>query len=58
MSLEDFLSRALAAHLFSGAESFVQFWYRLSWGTILRNYFEFGSVVQEEMLFKEKVYKR
>ena len=30
----------------------MQFWKRVSRGTILLNYFEFGSVVQEEMSFK------
>ena len=44
-----FLSRALAAPLFSGLEPFVQFWKVAS---ILRNYFEFGPMVQMEMLFK------
>ena len=31
---------ALATLLFSGAEPFVQFWYRALWGTILWNYFK------------------
>ena len=53
MSLKDisYLFGALAALLFCGAEPFVQDWYRVSRGPILRNNFEFGSVVQEEMSF-------
>ena len=42
--------------MFSGAEPFVQFWKRALWGACTRNYFEYGSVAQEEILFKEKVY--
>ena len=33
--------------LISGVEPFVKLWKSASWGTILWNYFEFGSVVQE-----------
>ena len=33
--LKDFLSGALAALLFSGAEPFLQFWNRASWGTFI-----------------------
>ena len=40
-----FLSRALAAPLFSGVEPLVQFWQKVSWATILWNYFEFGPLV-------------
>ena len=50
--IDIFLSRAQAALLFSGLEPFVQFWKTASCGTILRNYFEFGPMVQEEMPFK------
>ena len=46
-----FLSRALAASLFGGAEPFV-IWKRVSRGTILCNNFEFGPVVLE-MSFKD-----
>ena len=46
---------SLAAPLFGGAEPFVQFWYKASWGTILWNNFEFGPVVQE-MPFKDIYY--
>ena len=47
-----FLSRALAAPLFSGLKPFVQYWKKASWETTLWDYFEFGPVVQEEMPFK------
>ena len=33
--LKDFLSRALPALLFSGAEPLMQFWYRALWGTFI-----------------------
>ena len=33
--LKDSLSGALAALLFSGAEPFIQFWNRASWGTFM-----------------------
>ena len=53
MSLKrHFLSRALAAPLLSGLKPFVQYRMKASRGTTLRNYFEFGPVVQEEMPFK------
>ena len=51
MSFIHFLSRALAAPLFIGLAPFVQKWKKAPCGTTLRNYFEFGPVVQEEMLF-------
>ena len=44
------------APLFGGAEPFVEFWKNASWGIILWNSFEFGPVVQEEMLFKDISY--
>ena len=56
--LKDLLSGALGALVFSGAEPFMQFWKRASWGTFIWSYMKFGPVVQEEMLFKEKVYAR
>ena len=49
-----FLSGALAALMFSGAEPFVQFLKMASWGRTLRNNFEFGLVVQK--LFKDISY--
>ena len=55
--LKDFLSGALATLLFSGAEPFMQFWKRASWGTFMWSYMKLSPVVQE-MLFKEKVYAR
>ena len=48
-----FLSGALAALLFRGVEPFVQFWLRTLSETILRNYFEFGPVVQEKLSLKD-----
>ena len=54
--LKDFLSRALAALLFGGAETFMQFWKKASWGLFMWSYLKFGPVVQEQMLFKEKNY--
>ena len=53
--LNDFLSGALATLLFSGAEPFMQFCKRASWGTFMWSYIKLGSVVQEEMSFKEKI---
>ena len=53
--LKDFLSEALATLLFSGAEPFMQFWKRASWGTFMCSYMKLGPVVQDEMSFKEKV---
>ena len=43
----DFLSGALVAFLFGGAEPFMQFWKRASWGTFMWSYMKFGPVVQE-----------
>ena len=40
--------------MLSGAKAIKQFRKRALWGTFIRNYFEFGPVVQGEMLFKEK----
>ena len=34
----------------------MKFWYRVSRGTILRNYFEFGPVFQEELRLKDISY--
>ena len=51
-----FLSGALATLLFSGAEPFIEFWKRASWGPFMWSYMKLGPVVQEEMLFKQKVY--
>ena len=48
------VSGALAALLFSGAELFMQILYRLLWGTILWNYFEFGPMVQVSRLFSSR----
>ena len=53
---KDFLSGALAALLFIRVEPFMQFWKRASLETFMWSYMKFGPVVQEEMLFKEKVY--
>ena len=36
--LKDFLSGALAKFLFGGAEPFIQFWKRASWGTFMWSY--------------------
>ena len=52
VSLRHFLSRALAAPVFSRSKPFVQFWEKVSRGTVLWNYFEFGPKVQEEMPVK------
>ena len=55
-NLKDFLSRALAALMLCGAEPFMQFLVEKPlWGTFIRKFFKFGPVVQEEMLFKEKL---
>ena len=56
--LKDFLPGVLATLLFSGAEPFMQFWKRASWGTFMWSYMKLRPVVQEEMSFKEKVYGR
>ena len=53
--ITDFLSAALAALMFSGADSFMQFWKRASWGTFMWSYMKFRPVVQE-MSFKERFY--
>ena len=53
--LKDLLSGALATLLFSGAEPFMQFWKRASWGTFLWSYMKLGSVVQEEMSQRARV---
>ena len=52
VSLRHFLSRALAAPVFSRSKPSVQFWEKVSRGTVLWNYFEFGPKVQEEMPVK------
>ena len=49
---------SLATFLFSGAEPFMQFWKRASWGTFMWSYIKLGPVYQENMSFKEKVYAR
>ena len=33
--LKDFLSRALEALMFNGAEPFMQFWWKALWGTLM-----------------------
>ena len=50
--LKYFLSGALVAPLFDGAEPFMQFWKRASWGTFMWSYMKFGPVVQKAMSFK------
>ena len=50
------LSRAQESLLFCGAEQFVQFWLKTLKVTILWNYFNFGLVVQEQMMFKDISY--
>ena len=42
--------------MFCGAEQFVKFWLKTLKVTILWNYFNFGLVVQEQMLFKDISY--
>ena len=44
------------ALLFKGAESYMQFWIKASWGTIVWSCMKFGPVVQEEMSFKDISY--
>ena len=55
--LKDFLAGALAVLLFGGAEPFMQFWKKPSWGTFMWSYMKFGPVDQKVLSFKEKVYK-
>ena len=47
-----FLFIALVAILFNIAESFEQFWWRVTQGTFLYNYFKIHLLVQEKKLFK------
>ena len=47
-----FLFIALAAILFNVAESFEQFWKRVTQGTFLCNYFKIHLLVQEKKSFK------
>ena len=47
-----FLFIALAAILFYVAESFEQFWYRVTQETFLYNYFKIHLLVQEKKSFK------
>ena len=47
-----FLFIALAAILFNIAESFEQFWYRITQGTFLYYYFKIHLLVQEKKSFK------
>ena len=47
-----FLFRALAAILFNIAESFDQFWKRVTQETFLYNYFKINLLVQEKKLYK------
>ena len=47
-----FLFIALAAILFNVAESFEQFWNRVTQETFLYNYFKIHLLVQEKKLFK------
>ena len=47
-----FLFIALAAILFNVAESFEQFWYRVTQETLLYNYFKIHLMVQEKKSFK------
>ena len=49
--LKEFLSGAQVVILFDGAEPFMQFWKKASWGTIMWSYMKFRPVVQE-MSFK------
>ena len=53
---KDFVSGALAVLLYGGAELFMLFWKRASWGTVMWSYMEFGPVVQKVMLFKDISY--
>ena len=47
-----FLFIALAAILFNIAESFEQFWQRVTQETLLYNYFKINLLVQEKKSFK------
>ena len=47
-----FLFIALVAILFNIAESFEQFWYRVTQETFMYNYFKIHLLVQERKLFK------
>ena len=47
-----FLFIALAAILFNVAESFDQFWRRVTKETVLYNYFKINLLVQQKKLFK------
>ena len=47
-----FLFIALAAILFNLAEFFEQFWYRVTQGTFLYNYFQIHLLVLEKKSFK------
>ena len=51
MSSKDISYLELWQHMFSGLEPFVQFWKKISWGTILRIFFWIWTN-QMEMLFK------
>ena len=48
-----FLFIALAAILFNVAESFEQFWYRVTQEAFLYNYFKIQFLVQEKKSFKD-----
>ena len=58
MSLKKISSGALTARLFSGAEPFMQFLKESCMANFHVKLHEIGPVVQEDMLFKEKVYGR
>ena len=55
MCLKVFLIGALAALLFGVEGPFTHFSKTALWGTFMLSNMKFGPVVQEEMLFKEKV---
>ena len=55
MLIKEFLSRDLAALLFSGTEPFVQFCWKYE-ENFCSNDIEFGPVIQEEMLLKDISY--
>ena len=57
MSFKRFLIRSSNGPPVDGAEPFMQFWKRTSWGTFKWSYKKFGLVVQEEMSFKENSYQ-
>ena len=52
--LKDFLSGALAALLFSGVETIVQFWNRASWGTFMWSYMKLDQWFRRKCRFKKK----